>query len=87
MTKFDHSPSAVSEPTKFLSTDVELLPHGFLIGWSAKNIGFGETVIVWKGGTFSPDLECMDEEFVRDLLVEVAPKLAKLITDAAYPNG
>lgn len=81
---------------KFHGTKVEVVDSdifkGFVIHWSAAGIGFGQVFVGWglnvkklksypKQQGFHTDTECMSQEFVEALMKEVAPELAKIITE------
>ena len=43
--------------------DMKPGPGGFIIGWSAMGVGFGELTVSFKDGKIEIDDECMSPEF------------------------
>jgi hypothetical protein len=85
---------APKEGYEFNAVDVQVVDNdrfkGLKISWSAKGIGFGEVNMMWGIGKdikakwpkqygFHTDTELMSKEFVDALMVEAAPKIARII--------
>jgi hypothetical protein len=60
--------------------------YGIRVEWGIRNFGFGLFHLGFHAGKFTVDSECMDEKFVEELLIEIAPKLSKLLLDYEH-NG
>lgn len=86
---------------KFVSVEVDIVDNsrfkGFDISWTAQGVGFGHVFLGWgidlialkdypdQQGFYS-DTEFMDDEFVKSLMKEAAPKIAKIIINADKCN-
>jgi hypothetical protein len=58
--------------------DAPTPPGGFIVGWAAKGVGFGELTVGFEGGKIKVDDECMGREFcdaVLKKLTEVVPSV------------
>lgn len=60
---------------------------GFMIGWSAMGIGFGELTVSFKDGKIQIDDECMSREFVEAVMKKLIEGMPVASEEDSCPHG